>query len=89
MFYGWVLIRSRTPIFLLEVFTDISTNPLVVLFILNGFLLLIGCFMETIAALSILVPNPYAFNYQSRDRPSPFWDGHGPQSNDWVINPTI
>ncbi|MEN8246835.1 MAG: TRAP transporter large permease [Thermodesulfobacteriota bacterium] len=56
MFYGWVLIRSRTPIALLELFTDISTNPLVVLFILNGFLLMIGCFMETIAALSILVP---------------------------------
>jgi len=56
MFYGWVLIRSRTPIVLLDLFADISTNPLVVLFILNGFLLLIGCFMETIAALSILVP---------------------------------
>jgi tripartite ATP-independent transporter DctM subunit len=56
MFYGWVLIRSRTPIVLLEVFTGMSTNPLVVLFILNGFLLIIGCFMETIAALSILVP---------------------------------
>jgi len=56
MFYGWVLIRSRTPILLLDLFSDISTNPLVVLFILNGFLLVIGCFMETIAALSILVP---------------------------------
>ena len=56
MFYGWVLIRSRTPIMLLDVFSGISSNPLVVLFILNGFLLIIGCFMETIAALSILVP---------------------------------
>jgi tripartite ATP-independent transporter DctM subunit len=56
MFYGWVMIRSRMPIVLLELVTDISSNPIVVLFILNGFLLLIGCFMETIAALSILVP---------------------------------
>lgn len=56
LFYGWVLIRSRTPIVLLELVTDISVNPLAVLFILNGFLLFIGCFMETIAALSILVP---------------------------------
>jgi len=56
MFYGWVLIRSRTPIMMLDLFTDISTNPIVVLLILNFFLLIIGCFMETIAALSILVP---------------------------------
>lgn len=56
MLYGWVLIRSRTPIVLLEFFTGISTNPIVILFILNGFLLILGCFMETIAALSILVP---------------------------------
>jgi tripartite ATP-independent transporter DctM subunit len=56
LFYGWVLIRSRTPIVLLELFTGISTSPLVVLFILNGFLLFIGCFMETIAAMSILIP---------------------------------
>lgn len=56
MFYGWVLIRSRTPIMLLDLFSGVSTDPLVVLLILNGFLLMIGCFMETIAALSILVP---------------------------------
>jgi len=56
MFYGWVLIRSRVPIVLLEAFTSVSTNPLVVLFILNLFLLLIGCFMDTTAAICILVP---------------------------------
>ena len=56
MFYGWVLIRSRVPIVLLEAFTGVSTNPLVVLFILNLFLLIIGCFMDTTAAICILVP---------------------------------
>ena len=56
LFYGWVLIRSRAPIMLLDLFTGISTDPLVVLFILNAFLLFIGCFMETIAAMSILIP---------------------------------
>lgn len=55
-FYGWVLIRSRTPIILLEFITGISTNPLVILLLLNIFLLIIGCFMESIAALGILVP---------------------------------
>lgn len=56
MFYGWVLIRSRVPIILLEAFTSVSTNPLVILFILNLFLLIIGCFMDTTAAICILVP---------------------------------
>lgn len=32
---------------------------------------------------------PYAFNYQSRDLPSPLWDDHGSKSNDWVINTAI
>jgi len=56
LFYGWVLIRSRTPIALLEFFTGVSTSPLAILMMLNIFLLVIGCFMETIAAISILVP---------------------------------
>lgn len=54
--YGWVLIRSRIPIILMEQITSISTNPLIILLILNGALLVVGCFMETIAALNILVP---------------------------------
>ena len=56
MFFGWVLIRSRAPIIILESFTSFSTNPMVILLILNIFFLIIGCFMETIAAMSILVP---------------------------------
>lgn len=55
-YYGWVLIRSRIPIILLEQLTAITTDPLIILFILNGFFLIVGCFMETIAAMSILVP---------------------------------
>lgn len=55
-FYGWVLIRGRAPIVLAEAITSVSSNPLVILLLLNLFLLVIGCFMETIAAISILVP---------------------------------
>ncbi len=56
MFYGWVLIRSRVPIILLEAFTSVSASPLVILLILNAFLLIIGCFMDTTAAICILTP---------------------------------
>ena len=35
---------------------SISDNPLVFLLLVNVFLLFVGCFMETIAAITILVP---------------------------------
>jgi len=55
-FYGWLLIRSRIPIIILEFLTSITQSRLMILIILNLFLLFIGCFMETIAALTIVVP---------------------------------
>lgn len=55
-FYGWVLIRGRAPIALAESIMSLSSNPLVILLLVNLFLLAVGTFMETIAAISILVP---------------------------------
>jgi tripartite ATP-independent transporter DctM subunit len=55
-FYGWLLIRSRIPIIILEFLTSITQSRLMILLILNLFLLFIGCFMETVAALTIVVP---------------------------------
>jgi tripartite ATP-independent transporter DctM subunit len=54
--YAWVLIRSRIPIVLMEEMTSFTRNPFWILMIINGALLIIGCFMETIAAMNILVP---------------------------------
>jgi tripartite ATP-independent transporter DctM subunit len=54
--YGWLLIRSRIPIIILEFLTSLTQSRLMILIILNLFLLFIGCFMETIAALTIVVP---------------------------------
>lgn len=54
--YGNVIIRAQIPQAILEAFTAFATSPLVVLLILNLFLLLVGCFLETIAAITILVP---------------------------------
>jgi tripartite ATP-independent transporter DctM subunit len=54
--YAWVLIRSRIPILLMEEVTGLTSNPLMILIIINLALLVIGCFMETIAAMNILVP---------------------------------
>ena len=54
--YGWLLIRSQIPIIILEFLTSLTQSRLMILIILNLFLLFIGCFMETIAALTIVVP---------------------------------
>jgi tripartite ATP-independent transporter DctM subunit len=54
--YAWVLIRSRIPIVLMDEMTSITRDPFWILMIINGALLIIGCFMETIAAMNILVP---------------------------------
>jgi tripartite ATP-independent transporter DctM subunit len=54
--YGSVIIRAQIPQAVLEAFTSFATSPLVVLLVLNLFLLLVGCFLETIAAITILMP---------------------------------
>ncbi len=54
--YGSVLIRAQIPQAILESFTSFVDSQLLVLLILNFFLLLVGCFLETIAAITILMP---------------------------------
>ncbi|MCL4115878.1 UNVERIFIED_CONTAM: hypothetical protein GTU68_014914 [Idotea baltica] len=54
--FGWILIVERMPQWLSSQILDFSTNPYVVLLLINLVLILIGTFMETIAALLILFP---------------------------------
>ena len=54
--YAWVLIRLRIPIILAERVFQISTNPLTILLILYLFFLVVGCFMVSLAAITILSP---------------------------------
>jgi len=54
--YGLVALRLQLPVLLVEAFTAISDNPTVILLMLVVLLLLVGTFMETIAAITILVP---------------------------------
>jgi TRAP-type C4-dicarboxylate transport system permease large subunit len=41
---------------MVDAITTISKNPWVILFIINIILLIIGCFMEPVAAITIVVP---------------------------------
>lgn len=54
--YGWLVMKARIPIVFMEKIFALTKEPLVILFIINGFLLIVGCFMETNAAILILTP---------------------------------
>ncbi len=54
--FAWVLTTTRVTDAIGVWVLSISDNPLVFLLLANLFLLFVGCFMETIAAITILVP---------------------------------
>jgi len=54
--YAFLIIKSRLPIIFAEQITSVTQDPLMVLLIINLLLIVVGMFMETIAALSILTP---------------------------------
>jgi len=54
--FAWVLTTTRVTEAIAVWVLAISDNPLVFLLLANVFLLFVGCFMETIAAITILVP---------------------------------
>ena len=54
--FGWILSVKAFPATVAAVMTGITTNKYVILLLVILLLLFVGCFMETIAALTILVP---------------------------------
>jgi tripartite ATP-independent transporter DctM subunit len=54
--FGWVLTVTQVTQAVTDLLLSISRDPLVLLLLINVLLLVVGCFMETIAAISILVP---------------------------------
>ncbi|MFC6907184.1 TRAP transporter large permease [Halalkalicoccus tibetensis] len=54
--YGLVAVQLQLPIMMADAITAISDNELIVILLLVALLLVVGTFMETIAAITILVP---------------------------------
>ena len=54
--FGRILTLERVPQSLVEVISNFSTNPYVIMLLINILLLIVGCFMETLAAIIILAP---------------------------------
>jgi tripartite ATP-independent transporter DctM subunit len=55
-FFGWLLLRTGLTIQVTAGISSLTTNPLALLIIINLFLLIIGCFMETVVAILIITP---------------------------------
>lgn len=55
-FYGWVLTRCGVSNAIAEFLASVTTNPAVFMLIVNIALLIIGCFMESIAAILVFGP---------------------------------
>ncbi len=54
--FSWILTAQRVPQAVAEAILSVSTNPVVILTLINLLLLFIGTFMETVASIIILVP---------------------------------
>lgn len=54
--YGWLLARYQITIAIAESIMAITQEPLLILLIVNVFLLIVGFFMESLAAINILTP---------------------------------
>ncbi|WP_316978850.1 TRAP transporter large permease [Shumkonia mesophila] len=54
--FAWILTSNRVTEHFVSLITGLTDNPLLVLLIFNVILFVVGFFMETIAAITILVP---------------------------------
>jgi len=65
--FGWILAREQFPLLLSKIMLAISSDPLVVLFLILGFLFLVGMFVEAMASkimfIPVIFPLADMFNY--------------------------
>ena len=54
--FGYLITITKVTDNVAELVLSITTQPWAILLLVNIFLLVVGCFMETIAAITILVP---------------------------------
>jgi tripartite ATP-independent transporter DctM subunit len=55
-FFGWLLLRTGLTIKATAGISALASDPLALLMLMNIFLLVIGCFMETVVAILIITP---------------------------------
>jgi tripartite ATP-independent transporter DctM subunit len=56
MIMGWIVTREQIPIKLMQWLTGMTNNKYVILILINSFLLVLGCLIETAPALLLSIP---------------------------------
>jgi len=54
--FGWLLIHQRVPETVIKALMSLSSNPWVILLVINVILLILGCFMEGICVMLLTIP---------------------------------
>jgi tripartite ATP-independent transporter DctM subunit len=54
--FGWLLIQQRIPTAIVEGLMALTQERWLILLIINGILLMLGCFMEGIAVMLLTIP---------------------------------
>ena len=55
-FYGWILMKSGFTIYIGEWVIALTTDPIYILILVNVFLLIVGCFLDSTVAILIITP---------------------------------
>jgi C4-dicarboxylate transporter DctM subunit len=54
--FGWILTTQRVPVAVINLITNISQSPVVIILLMNAFFLVLGMIMETVTAIVITTP---------------------------------
>ena len=54
--FAWMVVSERIPQRIVAAALDLTTNPVLILLLINLLLLILGCFMEGISIMLILIP---------------------------------
>jgi C4-dicarboxylate transporter DctM subunit len=57
--FGWVLAIEQFDVLFGNLLKSITSNPTVILFLISAFILILGCFIETLSLLILLTPFIY------------------------------
>ena len=86
--FGLILTREAIPTQIAEFFLGITSNPVMLLVLINIMLLVIGTFMETNAAIIIMAPIFFPGNHENGHQPRTFRNYYGGQPGDRNDYPT-
>ncbi len=54
--YGWFLVFAKIPQDFAALMQAVTSDPVIILLMINTLLLIVGCFMESLAAITVLTP---------------------------------